>query len=82
MGGRGDLAVVDLRFAGGAAGVEDEERILRPAPLGLALVRRSAHQRVPTQVHLGVPRDLDTHTHKARYGRRRSKRQTAADFVK
>ena len=53
-----------LGFAGWAAGVEDEERIFRVAPLWLALVWSSTYQSVPTQVHLGVPWDLQSNTQK------------------
>lgn len=49
----------DLWPPGGAAGVEDEERILRVAPLRLALLRGIGHQGVPAQVHLGVPWHLN-----------------------
>ena len=64
-----------LGFARGAAGVEDEEGVLRVAPLGLTLVRHAAQQSVPTRIHIWVPGNLGgdtkpthtsrhTHTHK------------------
>lgn len=72
----------DLWPPSGATGVEDEERILRVTPLRLALLRGSAHQGVPAQVHLRVPRHLERERASERQrGRRRERWGRGAECV-
>lgn len=53
------VVVFYLGLAGGAAGVENEQRVLSIQPLGFTLLRSVSHRLVPPHITLRVPGGLN-----------------------